>query len=236
MEVPAAIPLFPSGTGETKPADDAKKVQKPDKKKGLKKKRKRPRKEAPNKRAKGSGGKNKALKPAVGVAAVHVNPANHKPVLTDVGQGHKKARKKAVKKNQKKAPVASVASVAQVAGKKKKRKPAKPRKAVGNGNLPVSGNALTEKIVREESSPHLDGPRKGNDGGALGEHGAAQFHPIDQKEAHDGDRQLEQEPEAEVGEEHVPVFSQVDKERLINWEHFALMYEEDCLTKEVNRA
>lgn len=229
MEGSTAIPMFPLGDGKAKPTDDTNKVKKPNKKKRLKKKRKATGKEAPNKRAKGSGGKHKALKPAVGVAAVGVDPSNHKPVLTDVGQGHKKARKKPVKKNQKKA-------AAPVGGKKKKRKPAKSGKAVSNGNLPVSGNALTEKVVREESSPHLDGPREGNDGGGLGKHNTAQFHPIDQKEAHHSYRELQEKTEAEIGTEHVPVLPEVNKERLTNWEHFALMYEEDCLTKEVNRS
>ena len=162
------------------------------------------------------------MKPSVGVAAVGVDSSNHDPVLTDVGKGHKVARQKSTKKNKKGG-----------AGKKKQSKPRKPRKAVPKGNLTGPPEAFTKHIVGQESGQRLDSPREPDDGGGLSKVSAAKMQLVHEEEAHYGDWQLQEEPEGKVDQKNVPVVSNVGTERMINWEHFALMYEEYCLTNEV---
>lgn len=203
--------------------EDPNNVKQSNESKGMSKKRKSTGQNASKKASKRPRSENKTLKPTVSVGAVHVDSSNHKAVLTDVGKGHKKARKKPVKKNRKKL----------AGGKKKNSKPRQSSEAVAKGNLSIPSEAFAEKIVGHESSDGFHGPREGNDGGVLSKISASQMHRIDKEEPHDGNRQLQEETKRKVHEEHVPVLSKVSQERLINWEHFALMYEEYCLTTEV---
>tara|TARA_B100000519_G_scaffold201256_1_gene216316 strand:- start:1884 stop:2585 length:702 start_codon:yes stop_codon:yes gene_type:complete len=194
------------------------------------KKCKQTRKKAPNKASKGARGKDKALKaPSAVSVAVAVDASNHASVLTDVGKGDKKAGKRPVKKRQKKRS----ASSAPAGGKKKKPKPAQSRKGVSKSNLSAPAKALADELLAEKGGGGLHGPRKGKEGGDAGEHGGSQLHAIDKKEAHDGYGQLQEQAEAEVTGEDLKVLPEIPTDRLTNWEHFALIYEEYSMTQEV---
>ena len=203
-------------------------VQQGNEKKRAKKKRKRPRKKASNKSAKGSGGKGKTLQAPLPVdGAVTVNSTDHAGVKANVSVGGKKTGKKRVKPNK--------VDGSSVPRKKQKRAPAKPRKTVGNSNLNPALNATAHDVLGEKSGDGLDRPRERDQSGKLGQLTGAQPNGVDQKKTHDGDWKLQEKPEAEVTEQHVPVFSDIEKSTLINWEHFSLAYEEYCLTKEVSK-
>ncbi len=217
MDAPVAAPLL-----KPPPAPNANKVKQSDDKKGLSNKRKRAGEKASKKASKRPRSKNKALKPPVGVAAVGINASNHDTVLTNVGEGHKVAGKKRTKKNKKSS-----------SGKKKQSKPRKPRKPVPKTNLSRPPEAFTKEIVGKESGQGFDSPREANDGGGLSEVSAPEMQFIHEKKSHYGDWQLEQETEGKIDEKNVEILSNVRTERMINWEHFALMYEEHCLTNEV---
>ena len=215
-------PPAPSGAvAKKKGAENPNKVQQPNKKKGSGKKRKPARKKTPAKSAKRARRKDKTLKPATGVLAVPINASDHGSVLDDVGKAGGKATKKGKKSNKGKRRVG-----------KAQAEPSGSGGGVGGGHLPVSGNIATDEVIRNESDEGLDGPRRSNDGGEDGEAGGAKAHLLDQKESHYSDWQLEAEPETEVGEENVE--DAADVANIVNWEHYGLMFEEYCLTREVN--
>jgi hypothetical protein len=156
-----------------------------------------------------------------------MDSTDHAGVKANVSVGGKKTGKKRVKPNK--------VGGSSVPRKKQKRAPAKSRKTVGNGNLNPPLNATAHDVLGEKSGNGLDRPRESDQSGKLGQLTGAQPDGVDQKKAHDGDRKLQEKPEAEVAEQHVPVFSDIEKSTLINWEHFSLAYEEYCLTKEVSK-
>jgi len=215
-------PPAPVDAAKKKGAENPNKVQQPNKKKGLGKKRKPPRKKASGKGAKRARRKDKTLKPATGVPTVPVDGSDHGSVLHDVGKAGGKTTKKSKKSNKGKPRVISKAQA----------EPSGSGGGVGDGDLPVSGNNATDEVVRNKSDNGLYSPRRGNDGGEDGEAGGAKAHLLDQKESHHSDWQLEAEPETEVGEENVE--DTADVANIVNWEHYGLMFEEYCLTREVN--
>ena len=197
-------------------------------KKRLNKKRKPAGHKAANKAAKRARSKNKTLKPSAPVnGTVKVNSSDHAGVKADIGVGSKKTGKKGVKKNKKKAPAVVV--------EEKKGKPAQPGQAVGSSDLYVPPNAAADNVLGQEGRQRLDGPRKGDQGGSLGKLRRAEPDLLDEKVSHHGDRNLQEQAEAEVAEEHVSIPAEVANDTLINWEHFSLAYEEYCLTKEVTK-
>lgn len=209
-------------------SDNSGAVEDGNKKKRLNKKRKPAGHKAPNKAAKRARSKNKTLKPSAPVnGTVKVNSSDHAGVKADIGVGSKKTGKKGVKKNKKKASAVVV--------EEKKGKPAQPRQAVGSSDLYVPPNAAADNVLGQEGRQRLDGPRKGDQGGSLGKLSRAKPDLLDEKVAHDGDRNLQEQAEAEVAEEHVSIPAEVGNDTLINWEHFSLAYEEYCLTKEVTK-
>ena len=213
---------------QLEPTKHTDQVQQGNEKKRAKKKRKRPRKKASNKSTKSSGGKGKTLQAPLPVnGAVAMDSTDHAGVKANVSVGGKKTGKKRVKPNK--------VGGSSVPRKKQKRAPAKSRKTVGNGNLNPPLNATAHDVLGEKSGNGLDRPRESDQSGKLGQLTGAQPDGVDQKKAHDGDRKLQEKPEAEVAEQHVPVFSDIEKSTLINWEHFSLAYEEYCLTKEVSK-
>jgi hypothetical protein len=210
------------------PSNDADNVKNSNEKKGAIKKRKKSGQKASNKPSKRSRGKNKTLKPPVAVVgAVSVNASDHAGVQTDVGKGVKKTGKKRAKNHKPK-------SVA-VLGNKKKRQPAKSSKTKGACDLKPPLDATADNALGEKGRQGFDSPRKGDKRGDFGEFGGSEAEMIYEKIAHDGHGGLQKEPQGEVAEEHVPVVVEVGQSTLINWEHFSLVYEEYCLTKEVNR-
>ena len=213
---------------QLEPTKHTDQVQQGNEKKRAKKKRKRPRKKASNKSTKSSGGKGKTLQAPLPVnGTVAMDSTDHAGVKADIGVGSKKTGKKGVKKNKKKAPAVVV--------EEKKGKPAQPGQAVGSSDLYVSANAAADNVLGQEGRQGLDGPRKGDQGGSLGKLRRAEPDLFDEKVAHYGDRNLQEQAEAEVAEEHVSIPAEVGNDTLINWEHFSLAYEEYCLTKEVTK-
>ena len=205
---------------------DTDEVKKGDKEKGLNKKRKKPRKKASNKSPKRAKSKHKTLKPPAAVkSVVKVNAPNHGGVKADVGVGSAKTCKKGVEKGKKKPPA--------VVRKKKKRKPTKSSKPVGAGNLEAALQAPADDVLGDKGGQGLDGPWKGDEGSSLRDFGGAESEVVDKKITHHGDGRGQEETKAEVADEHVQITLDVGESTLINWEHFSLVYEEYCLTKEV---
>ena len=219
-----ALPVFSAGQSSKPPAtENPNKMEKSNKEKGVVKKRKAPRKKAANKAPKRPRRQNEGLKaspPVDGFSAV--NPSNHGSVLADVSKGRKKRRKKPGKKNEKKVIV-----------KKQKRKPAESTKGVSKGNLDIPAQELTDNLFREESGDGLDGPRKGDNSSNLGNFGGSEVAVVHQEISHNGDRELQKEPKGEIAQQHVPVANQVL--RLINWEHFGLIFEEHCMCTDLSK-
>ena len=214
---------------ELPPSNNAHDMKKGDKEKGLNKKRKKPRKKTPNKSPKRAKSKHKALKPPAAVkSAVKMNAPNHGGVKTNVGVGSAKTGQKGVEKDKKKSPP--------VIRKKKKRKPAKSSKPVGAGNLKAPLQTLADKVLGDEGSQGLDGPRESDEGGSFSQFGGAEAKIVNEKVTHYGDGNLQKETETEIADEHVEIALDVGENTLINWEHFSLVYEEYCLTKEVNKS
>ena len=206
------------------PTKTTSKVQNGNKEKRPVKKRKAPRHKGANKATKRPKSKHKALKPAPSVKGlVPVDPSNKTGVLTNVSKGAKEAGKKAVKKNKKKA-----------ATKEKKRKPAKPRKKVSKSNLSTSSKKTANKLFTEESGKRFNSPREGEDSGHLSQSVGGEMALVNQEVPHNSYRQLEEEAQAEVTEQNVPVGDNVFNSRLITWEHFALVYEEYSMCTEVS--
>ena len=209
-------------------SDNSDAVKGSNQKKRPKKKRQPTGDKTTNKAAKRARRKNKTLKSSTSVnGTVKVNSSDHAGVKADVGVGSKKAGQKRVKKNKKK--------TAAVVLKQKIGKPTQSRQPVGDSNLPVSLNAATDDVLGEKGRQGLDGPRKGDQGGSLGELRRAEPDLLDEKVSHHCDRDLEEQAEAEVAEEHVSIPTKVGEDTLINWEHYSLAYEEYCLTKEVTK-
>ena len=211
-------------------SDETNDVKKADQKKGNAKKRKQTGQKASKKPSKRPRSENKTLKPAVPVTVgVKPNSSDHACVKADIGEGVKKAGKEG-KKN-----TARKSCTADKAARKKKPKPRKAGKAVGKSNLSPPLNASTDKVLGEEGREGLDGPRESDQSSYLGELCGTEAEVIDEKIAHNGYRNLQEKAQTEVTEEHVPVVVEVGESTLINWEHFSLVYEEYCLTKEVNK-
>lgn len=209
-------------------SNNSDKVKHCDQKKGLEKKRKKSRKKASDKSTKRSKSKNKALKPPTAVkTAVKVNAPDHGGVKANVSVGAEKTGKKSVKKRKKKP--------SSVPRKKKKGEPAKASKSVGDGNLKAPLQAPADNILGNKGGDRLDGPRESNQRSDLGEFSGSKSQGVYEEISHDSYGGLQEEPQAEVTGQHVEVAIDVGKNTLINWEHFSLIYEEYCLTKEVNK-
>lgn len=219
----AVVSAVPNGQNVQPPAtENPNKVKKTNKQKRVSKKRKAPGKKTPNKAPKRARGKNKGLQPSLPVDSLTtVNSSNHGSVLTNVSKGRKKARQKPKKKDNKK-----VVSV------KQKRKPAKAGKAVSDSNLDVSTDNPTDDFFGKKSGEGLHCPREGDYTSDVGQLGGIESAFFNQKVAHDSYRDSEKKPQTEVAEQHVPVGKQVL--RLINWEHFGLIFEEYCMCTEVS--
>ena len=150
-------------------------------------------------------------------------------VKTDVSKGVKKTGKKSQKK------ATGKLSGGEKVARKKKPKPRKTGKPVGKSNLKTPLNAATDNVLGEKSSERFDSPRESDQSSYLSEICGAEPKIVDEKISHYGYGDLKEQPETEVTEEHVPVLVEVGESTLINWEHFSLVYEEYCLTKEVNK-
>lgn len=225
-----ALPSGRKGQRPEPPAsNEADQVKAGDQQERVDKKRKQPRKKTPNKAPKRSKSQHKALKPSVAVkGAVKVNAPNHGGVKANVGVGSAKAGQESKKKGKKKP--------SSVVRKKKKSRPADSRKTVGAGNLKPALQAPADNVLGDEGGQGFDGPREGDKGGGLGQLGGAKAEAVHKEIAHDGHGALQEKAQREVAQEHVQVALEVGESTLINWEHFSLVYEEYCLTKEVNKS
>ena len=202
-----------------------------DEKERVGKKRKGSGKKASEQASKRSRSENKALQSTVPVsAAVPSNASNHARIQADVGKRVKKTSKKSQQKGKRKAAASTTG-----AGKKKKAKPTNSRKRKGTGDLKAPLDAPADNVFGDESGQGFDGPRESYQGCNLSELGGAEAEIVDEKVAHYRYGSLQEQAEAEIAEEHVPVAPEVGPSSLINWEHFSLVYEEYCLTKEVNK-
>lgn len=220
----AGLPVVLDGTSPQPPATvNSNNVKEGNKKKRVAKKRKSTGKKTPNKAPKRARSQNKGLKPSLSVNALKtVDPSDHGGILADVGKGRKKRRKKPVKKDSKKVVV-----------KKKKSKPTESTEAVGKGNLNVSAEKSANDLLGEESGYGLDGPREANNSSNFSNFSGAEVTLFDQKVAHDSNGDCQKQPEGKIAEQHVTVGNQVL--RLINWEHFGLIFEEYCMCTEVSK-
>ena len=219
-----ALPVVVDGQSPQPPATvNADNVKQSNKKKRVAKKRKPPRNKASTKATKRPRSQNKGLKSSPSVNPLKtVDPSNHSSILTDVSKGRKKRRKKPVKKDSKKVVV-----------KKQIRKPTDSTKGICKSNLDIPAQELTNNLLGEESGHGLDGPREADNSSNLGNLSGAKVTLLDQEISHNSNGDCQKEPEGEVAKQHVTVGNQVL--RLINWEHFGLIFEEYCMCTEVSK-
>ena len=218
-----ALPVVDGQSPQPPATVNTKNVKQSNKKKRVAKKRKPTGNKASTKATKRPRSQNKGLKSSSSVNSLKtVDPSNHSSILTDVSKGRKKRRKKPVKKNEKKVVV-----------KKHKCKPADSAKGIGKSNLDIPAQEFTDNLLGKESGHGLDGPREANNCGNFSNLSGAEMTLLNQEVSHNSNGDCQKEPEGEIAKQHVTVGKQVL--RLINWEHFGLIFEEYCMCTEVSK-